>query len=69
MRDTLCDFTHVAREEHEPKLHFSHLFRYVSAYEGTEYTQAELRQALLEGLAKAKVECTPQIVDQDGDMR
>lgn len=59
---------HVCRVEDENKLHFSHLHGYVSAYEPTPNMVRELKEYLLEALAKAARTKRPRIVDQDGEM-
>jgi hypothetical protein len=51
----------------ENKLHFSHLFGYVSAYHLTDEMCEELWQDLLTGLVKAKNSHEPVIVDQCGE--
>ena len=62
------NFQHLRREEHEAKMHFSHLHQYVSAYEPSPEGLEDLRQAILQGLAEAKRDTRPVIVDQDGEM-
>lgn len=59
---------HLHREENENRLHLSHLFQYVSAYENCPERMQDLRDAITEGLKQAKLTTTPQIVDQDGEM-
>jgi hypothetical protein len=51
----------------DKKLHFSHLFEYVSAYEFSEEMLNQLESDLISGLAKAKRETIPVMVDQDGE--
>lgn len=62
------NFQHLRREEHEPRMHFSHLHQYVSAYEPSPERLEDLRQAILQGLVEAKRDTRPVIVDQDGEM-
>lgn len=59
---------HLRREENENRLHLSHLFQYVSAYENCPERLQDLRDAITDGLKQAKLMTTPQIVDQDGEM-
>ena len=61
-------FEHLSRDEHEDKLHFSHLFQYVSAYEASEERLEDLRTAIVDGLREAQSTHRPVIVDQDGEM-
>ena len=62
-------FNHVESNDDriDKKLHFSHLFQYVSAYELTPEGLEDLKLSLLAGLKEAKRTCTRQIVDQDGE--
>ena len=62
------DFIHVGRDENEDKLHFSHLFQYVSAYEPSKERVEDLRQAVIAAMKIAKETRVPQLVDQDGEM-
>ena len=60
-------FEHV-RQEGDEKLHFSHLHRYVSAYETSDSMVQQLAVDLIAALKVARDTCTRQIVDQDGEM-
>jgi hypothetical protein len=61
-------FTHVSRDEREERLHFSHLYKYVSAYEYTKEGLKELVEDVEFAVEKANELREPVIVDQDGEM-
>ena len=59
--------TYLTREELQSKLHLSHLFQYVSAYEySSEYLKL-LSDQIETALEEAKRTTTTQIVNQDGE--
>lgn len=61
-------FTHVKRIENEKKLHISHLYHYVSAYEYSEEDLDYLVSQLEDALVEAKTKRREVIVDRDGEM-
>ena len=60
-------FTHVSRDEGQEKLHFSHLYRYVSAYEYSKEMLDDLIEQIEEALIQAKKNTEILIVDHDGE--
>jgi hypothetical protein len=60
-------FTHVKREEHQEKLHISHLYDYVSAYVHSSEELEDLIQMIVSALKEAKETKQVQIVDKDGE--
>lgn len=61
-------FTHVRRCEDEKKLHISHLYHYVSAYQYTKEDCDDLVEQLEQALRKAKAKTEVVLVDKDGEM-
>ncbi len=59
--------THVKREEGEEKLHISHLYNYVSAYEYSMEELEDLTQMIINALKEAKETKQVQIVDKNGE--
>jgi len=60
-------FTHVKRTEGEEKVHFSHLFRYVSAYQYNKEMFDNLVEDIEGALIEAKRDIKVVVVDQDGE--
>lgn len=61
-------FTHVKRTEDEKRLHISHLYHYVSAYERCRQ-EIDLLVEMLEGaLVEAKEKRIAVEVNRDGEM-
>lgn len=60
-------FTHLKRDELEVRLHISHLFHYVSAYEYNEENLDWLVSSLESALEKSKSTMKSELVDLDGE--